>query len=126
MLWMLRQYLYRAYRLSDDRLSAYASGLSKKNEVKIPTNKVPIRVNLVPLIHTLSLDTYFLSSRQSPTSNLHPPAAPQDVRVPFPQLHVLDLNAHLDTTLHRAKEQYKTAKYLLKEDARLCSVTSTG
>ena len=40
MLWMLRQYMYRAYRLNDDRLSAFASGLSKKTEVKVPTNKV--------------------------------------------------------------------------------------
>ena len=45
----------------------------------------------------------------------------QDPRVPAPRLEVLDLEAHRDVTLRRYKEQYKTAKYLLKEDASLCS-----
>jgi hypothetical protein len=39
MLWMLRQYMYRAYRLNDERVAAFAGAMSKKNEAKLVASK---------------------------------------------------------------------------------------
>ena len=40
MLWMLRQYMYRSYRLTDERVASFANVLSKKNEAKLAVNRV--------------------------------------------------------------------------------------